>query len=760
MQRKQTGILIRGYKFKKGGTQLKRKILSTLLVLVLMLSFSLVMAVPVAAAEIIVGDAYATIQEAVDAASPGDTITVVAGTYTEDVSVNKTLTLQGAQVGVDPRGGRAGDESEIVGVVVVTSDATDVVFDGFKFASPTRAFTPRGFNLGVESESSTIRNNIFVAEENAGHVPYGSYLTFQDVTNVLVEQNSFSGHLDSIQEPNVILVYGIVAGGTVTVQNNEMHDVGGGGGVGIMCDNANAVINITGNEMDNTGDGVWVWNGGGSVFDMLSITDNEIHDCSKIGVKVVAPVTGTVFVSGNDFQDNDIQVDTGGVLVVEEVLASNTFDRAVVVDHSGSSLLHMIWSSIQDAVDAAVAGDTVEVLEGTYRENVVISPDKDGLQLLGDGYEHSIITPVSGQPIKLPGWSMLDERPLDGVRIQGFRLVTADDSHAILVGSGTPDGSYYTTNLELDDIVIQEGSRGIGLNSVNGVTLTDVQLANVSGSPEAALELTGVFGLTFVDGSIWENDIGVRLQATGPGDIGEGYGVNGDIEIHSSSFCGNGIAIENLDSSVEIDATDNYWCHPSGPRHSPGEGDPVSDYVAFEPWLLELGGDTYDKTLPLKDGWTLFSVDKAVSDPVWVGEILLAYKHTPTGGFVPATAADLKPLTAIFVKTNGGGGVGFNYPEGGPAIDSKNLEAGWNLIGSPAGITSKALLAPLRYVTVGTQQIVGLTSLISPGEYNLSGVSFDKATLTDLQWMTLPDLAPFDGYWASMEAAEVFEAPY
>jgi len=66
----------------------------------------------------------------------------------------------------------------------------------------------------------------------------------------------------------------------------------------------------------------------------------------------------------------------------------------------------------------------------------------------------------------------------------------------------------------------------------------------------------------------------------------------------------------------------------------------------------------------------------------------------------------------------------------------------------------------LRYVTDGTRQIVGLTSLISPGEYNLSGEDWQKPTLTDLQWMTIPDLDPFGGYWASMEADEVFEVPY
>src|SRR5207245_1041226 len=48
-------------------------------------------------------DLFATIQDAVDAASPGDTINVSDGTYSELVTVNKALTLQGNQFGADAR---------------------------------------------------------------------------------------------------------------------------------------------------------------------------------------------------------------------------------------------------------------------------------------------------------------------------------------------------------------------------------------------------------------------------------------------------------------------------------------------------------------------------------------------------------------------------------------------------------------------------------------------------------------------------------
>src|SRR6185312_12165964 len=85
---------------------------------------------------------FATIQAAVDAASPGATITVDPGNYPELVGVNKSLTIKGAQAGVDARSNvRAGSpagESVVCGESVgsATSSgfyvvANDVTIDGF-----------------------------------------------------------------------------------------------------------------------------------------------------------------------------------------------------------------------------------------------------------------------------------------------------------------------------------------------------------------------------------------------------------------------------------------------------------------------------------------------------------------------------------------------------------------------------------------------------------------------------------------------------
>ena len=95
-----------------------------------------------AAATLTVGNAsslpctgtYSTISAAVAAALPGDTIQVCPGTYNELVQVNKTLTILGAQSGVDARTRAVPVTSESV---VSNGDgdfqilADKVVIDGF-----------------------------------------------------------------------------------------------------------------------------------------------------------------------------------------------------------------------------------------------------------------------------------------------------------------------------------------------------------------------------------------------------------------------------------------------------------------------------------------------------------------------------------------------------------------------------------------------------------------------------------------------------
>ncbi|MBA7613977.1 hypothetical protein ES703_21238 [subsurface metagenome] len=218
-----------------------------------------------------------------------------------------------------------------------------------------------------------------------------------------------------------------------------------------------------------------------------------------------------------------------------------------------------------------------------------------------------------------------------------------------------------------------------------------------------------------------------------------------------------------------IDATNNWWNHPSGPSHSPGYGDPVSGNVLYDPWLLEPFDPEgpppvpFDKTLALNIGWTLVSTDNWIDPASAVGEdVVLAFNYIPGQepgeGWSEVDPAAIVPVNALYVKTDIGGALGFDYSGGVPIESSKDLVTGWNLISSATIDNAKAILSPLCWIDVGDEQGVGLATLVSQGDYNQHTDSFTLATLDSGDWDYLEEikLNPFDGYWVYMNAAKSF----
>ena len=83
-------------------------------------------------ATIYVPDGYSTIQEAVDAASAGDTIVVRDGTYNENIKVNKHLTIRSEN----------GSDSTVVQAATSNSDVFTVSTDYVNI----NGFTVKGAN--------------------------------------------------------------------------------------------------------------------------------------------------------------------------------------------------------------------------------------------------------------------------------------------------------------------------------------------------------------------------------------------------------------------------------------------------------------------------------------------------------------------------------------------------------------------------------------------------------------------------------------
>jgi uncharacterized protein DUF1565 len=169
-----------------------------------------------------------TIQAAINKASSGDTIHVAAGLYLEPalgpLTVSKTLTLLGAQAGVDART-RVGSESVIADVqgTSVTAVADNSFIDGFTVqGSSFTSFTGFGIwlnpgvsgttivnsiiqdniagiglaNVGAQAtiRHNLIRNNILPGPASGTGIYTDQFAGGAVVENVLIEENAFTGH--------------------------------------------------------------------------------------------------------------------------------------------------------------------------------------------------------------------------------------------------------------------------------------------------------------------------------------------------------------------------------------------------------------------------------------------------------------------------------------------------------------------------------------------------------------------------------------
>jgi len=96
-----------------------------------------------------------SIQSAVNAASAGDIIVISAGTYTENVTINKALTFRGANFGVSGNATR-GAESTINGAFTVASN--NITIDGLRFNGGASAV--KGESAANAYDNLVIQNNL------------------------------------------------------------------------------------------------------------------------------------------------------------------------------------------------------------------------------------------------------------------------------------------------------------------------------------------------------------------------------------------------------------------------------------------------------------------------------------------------------------------------------------------------------------------------------------------------------------------------
>ena len=264
-------------------------------------------------------DAFAVIQDGIDGVAAAGIVNVYDGTYYENVTIAKALTLQSYDGGGKPAvspvidGGGTG--------IVVTITANNVTFQGFTVQNSGTTAADGGIYLSSVT-GCTIQTNIVTNNANGIVAAYGAGNSIKSNTvndidwygialagsvGNTIELNTISGiGLDAIALDNAYEVGGSVDTGSTGnfIKTNTISNITRDGiFLGLNCE-SNAITDI--NNISNvTVNGIHIWN-----TDEQTITDNVITSAA-VGIRLRGASNNTI--TGNTVTGNGI-----GVLALRE----------------------------------------------------------------------------------------------------------------------------------------------------------------------------------------------------------------------------------------------------------------------------------------------------------------------------------------------------------------------------------------------------------------------------------------------------------
>ncbi|MCH6200418.1 T9SS type A sorting domain-containing protein [Aquiflexum sp. LQ15W] len=323
---------------------------------------------------------HVTIQAGINAAAAGNVVRVDAGTYTENVLVDKSIFIRGANFGVNPNTGTRVAESILSGTFSLRSSGINI--DGFKVTGTGAAFAAGG--AGPWSDV-ILTNNI--AEGNTGQqtIVYGfasgAVTTSIGAQNWVVSNNLISDI--QLADATAIALFNITG---LTISNNTIlhsnasfngrrgmnidgsRDVVISGNtvnlgiVGPLSDNTDGTftkaryslqlsasdrsvsnVSVTGNIFGGAYDGIITL--GNGEFSTINILSNEISDV-VIGVRTQAGSNTNVgshsnfTISNNKISSSNrsIFLQSGGVGTLDPYNAINITENSLLRSSVGAAL--------------------------------------------------------------------------------------------------------------------------------------------------------------------------------------------------------------------------------------------------------------------------------------------------------------------------------------------------------------------------------------------------------------------------------------
>ena len=305
-----------------------------------------------------------SIQRGIDAATAGNTVYVEAGTYIEEVTINKSLTLLGAQAGVDARGrSDAGatiirpstsvpDPSSVSSTALIYVSASNVRIDGLLLDGDNTSLTSGITRGGADIDASE------------------GIASYEGVSGITVENNiirntSYSG----------VDFYNYTNGGAATsgnvIRHNEIKNIGAfDWGLGVLVYN-NFYADIVENTITDVRVGVQTGNySQANPGSTASISDNVISG-SRRGIFYNLHYTNAspFAISGNTISANNVYASNDslplpttywtGLLISSQGTGVGATISNNTINGSATSLLSAGYTSWNNQANLTISGGSV-----------------------------------------------------------------------------------------------------------------------------------------------------------------------------------------------------------------------------------------------------------------------------------------------------------------------------------------------------------------------------------------------------------------
>ena len=514
---------------------------------------------------------HATIQMAINSAANGDELSLCKGTYVENVIVNKSLIIKGPNAAIDPCTGVRNQEAILVpatanisGGEIIHIAASDVTISGLTIDGDNTAIT--------SGYSSTNGADIDAAE---GITVYETGINNLKVTNNIFKNLSYFG-VTLYDYPAAVPSSGHL------IANNKFQDFG----------------------TYDAASGIAYWGGGVLLYNnqYARVVDNCMANL-RIGVQtgnfhLANPEASTYQFIGN----NTMSVRRRGIF-------HNLFYGAA----SPLTLSDNIITGVANANESVWDGI---LIASQSVASYAIDNSINGIAITGkptEGYEVWNVKNTS--PAEITGGNVSNTSiGLFVNNYEGYVSDAGDGAHAIVSGlvisdcptgakiSDSPLSTHAAVSATItDDTEISYTGTGTGIQIVGANASANV-VDNDASIQGFAIGIDVDAGSATIDHNhIYNNGIGVRFTNNGTGTVktNKFYDAlaNGkDIQATASAglvtatpnnwLSGTTFGVENLHATNVIDATANYWNHPSGPAAiAGGSGANITTRVDYCQWL-------------------------------------------------------------------------------------------------------------------------------------------------------------------------------